>query len=124
MQKPMLYMEYFLDTTKGIQQTGFQKWLIGGNDFPNVPQNNPPNRNAMNIVPDWFRNLNLTSGMREMPYAAPQTEIEPPRQNPNLQKTPQQQDPPTPQSNNRIFRHNNFVSSFEDMIRRNRSGGN
>lgn len=127
MQKPMLYMEYFLDTTKGIQQSGFQKWLIDGNEFPNVANAQLPNRNVVNIVPEWFRNFNINSGMPAAISHLPplQREKEPPsHQTQSKQNQIQNQIQKPPESNSRLFKHNNFVSSFEDMIRRNRSGGN
>eukprot|EP00960_Hanusia_phi_P048289 758861-Hanusia_phi.AAC.1 len=75
--KPMLYLEYFMDTTKGIQQSGFQKWLVvdENSQFPgqlgNIAPALPDARNH-NI----FRDINIFGSSMTNSSASEQQEAE------------------------------------------------
>lgn len=136
-RRPMLYLEYFIDTTKGIQQTGFQKWMItGNNQFPyqgNAPAANLPQ--PRNILPGWMNNINIMGDSSQalqhwyptLHEQAPPPDLEPANPEPANAEPANSEPPkdtassePVPPPQEKIFVHNNSFTSIKDIIGRNR----
>ncbi|EKX35183.1 hypothetical protein GUITHDRAFT_118625 [Guillardia theta CCMP2712] len=140
-ERPMLYLEYFLDTTKGIQQTGFQKWLVR-DDAPQFPYQRgepmpapQPARNN-NLLPGWMNNINIMgTDIQDMaqinpgPVGLQRFEVENIDQDRDVDKlidTVISNDADTDRNTtkekevDKVFVHNNNMTSLKDIIGRSR----